>query len=355
MIPPNATANPTRVMFLPDSGPEIGGGHVMRCLTLAAALGVRGAVCGFAARPSAGRVLDAFAGPGIERLPVDEGDLPALVRQAETAAASWGAQVVIADHYGLNAHHEARLRGGGRRLIALDDMPTRPHACDLLVDATLGRTADDYNGLLPPDARVLAGPEHALVRPEFATDRQRVLARREDAGPARKLLISLGLTDLRGVTGRIAHLIRPVLGVIEADIVAGAGAPSLTWLKRLEVDDARIRVHVETPEMAQLVGEADLAIGAGGSSTWERACLGLPTVVLILADNQRALALALERQGAALAVEAGGEAFGQRLTGAFVRLSGDVGLRASLSRVSAALCDGLGAQRVADAIMALVR
>jgi spore coat polysaccharide biosynthesis predicted glycosyltransferase SpsG len=112
---------------------------------------------------------------------------------------------------------------------------------------------------------------------------------------------------------------------------------------------------VETLAMAGLMAEADIAIGAGGSSTWERACLGLPAIDLILADNQRAVALALDRQGATLAVEVQGEGFAGRMTTSFARLCAEAQLRTALSSASAASCDGEGSGRVADAILALVR
>jgi len=354
MIPPNATAKPTRVLFLADSGPEVGGGHIMRCLTLAEALRDLGAACAFVATPAAGKVLDGFAGPQVERLPADAADVQALALQAEVLARDWRAEVVVVDHYGLTAYHETRLRTTGRRIVVLDDLARRPHDCDLLMDSALGRTAQDYRLLLASGAMVLTGPEYALLRPEFAAARDRTLARRRDGGPLQRLLISLGLTDLFGITGRVVNLIRPALDAIEVDVVLGADAPSLTWLKRLAADDPHIRLHVGSLEMARLIGDADMAIGAGGSSTWERACLGLASIDLVLADNQKALALDLDRADATLAIDVRGEGFAKRMMTAFARLSGDEALRARLSSNSAALCDGLGARRTAEAIMALV-
>ena len=354
MIPPNATAKPARVLFLADSGPEIGGGHLMRCLTLAGALQAHGAVCAFVTRPDAAKVLEVFAGPEVVRLIAAGGDAQVLARQAEVLAADWDADAVVVDHYGLNAYHEGRLRAGGRRIVVIDDLADRRHDCDLLMDATPGRTPQDYRALLPAAAVVLTGPGHALLRPPFAAAREGALARRGGQGPARRVLVSLGLTDVRGITGRVFHLIRPALGDLELDIVLGRSAASLTWLQQLSTENPRIRVHVETAGMARLMTDADLAIGAGGSSTWERACLGLAAIDLILADNQRAVALDLDRQGATLAIEVQGDGFAQRMTTAFARLTAESDLRTALSRTSAALCDGLGAGRTAEAVMALV-
>ena len=355
MIPPNATGKPFRVLFLADSGPEVGGGHLMRCLTLAGALQAQGADCAFVARPDAARILDAFGGRAVTQLPAVAGDMQALALQAEALANDWGPQVVVVDHYGLVAYHETRLRAGTRRIVVLDDLAERRHDCDLLMDAAPARTPEAYRAFLPADALILTGPRYALLRPEFAAARQAALGRRETALPPRRLLISLGLTDLRGITGRVVNLVRPALGELQVDVVLGAGAASLTWLRRLAADDPRLRVHVETLAMAGLMAEADIAIGAGGSSTWERACLGLPAIDLILADNQRAAALTLDHLAATLAVEVQGEGFAERMTTSFARLCAEAGLRTALSTASAALCDGEGARRMADAIIALVR
>ena len=354
MIPSNATAKPPRVLFLADSGPDVGGGHVMRCLTLAGALRDLGAACAFVDTPTASEVLNGFAGPQLERLPAAATDVQALALQAEVLARNWRAEVVVVDHYGLTAYHETRLRTMGRRIVVLDDLARRPHDCDLLMDSALGRTLGDYRPLLPSGAVVLTGPEYALLRPEFAAARDQTLARRRSGGPVRRLLISLGLTDLLGITGRVVNLIRPALAAIQVDVVLGADAPSLTWLKRLVVDDPRVRLHVGSLEMARLIGDADMAIGAGGSSTWERACLGLAAIDLVLADNQKALALDLDGAEATIAIDVRGGGFAQRMTTAFALLSGDEALRARLSSNSAALCDGQGARRTAEAIMALV-
>jgi UDP-2,4-diacetamido-2,4,6-trideoxy-beta-L-altropyranose hydrolase len=123
-------------------------------------------------------------------------------------------------------------------------------------------------------------------------------------------------------------------------------------LRDLARDDPRVRLHVDAPAMEQLMLNADAAIGAGGSTTWERACLGLPALTVVLAGNQRAQAHALAARGLTLAVEAGSGSLESELRAGFTRLVGDAALRAEMSRLNMALCDGLGAARVADALTA---
>ena len=343
----------SRVLFLADCGPEVGGGHVMRSLALAQALTASGTACAFAASPDVARVLKVFAPAKIERRAIAAADLPATLDAAAAAAEDWRATVVVVDHYRLASRQERLLRRAGARIVCIDDLADRPHDCDLLVDPTLGRTAADYAGLIPSGAKVLAGPDFAPLRPEYAAAREKALARRRPADPPRRLLASMGLMDHLGITGRVLNLVRPVLGEVEVDIVVGAGATSLTFIEHVARQDARIRLHVDARDMAGLIAGADIGVGAGGASSWERAALGLPALTVVLAGNQETAARELDRCGATIAVDGRDKSFGEALPAALKRLIGDPALRESLSRTSAALCDGRGARRVADAVLAL--
>jgi UDP-2,4-diacetamido-2,4,6-trideoxy-beta-L-altropyranose hydrolase len=347
MIP--ATANPDepkaapRVLFFADAGPAVGGGHVMRCLTLADALQRNGAVCGFVATAAAVGVLDAFAGEGIERVGASGDSAEAIA----AAARRWRADAVTVDHYGFERGHEARLRAAGPLLMVLDDL-RRSHDCDLVLDSNLGRTAADYPGL-----DTLTGPAFALVRPAFAERRVAALARRAVTGAPKRILVSLGLTDIGGVTARVVEAMLPDLREARLDVVLGEAAPSLTRLAALAARDARIQLHVNARDMPALTAEADLAVGAGGSSTWERCCLGLPTLLIVLADNQRPNAEALAAAGAALTLEVTA-GFEDELRVALTRLREDADLRHRMSQAAADLCDGHGAAQVALWLLALI-
>jgi UDP-2,4-diacetamido-2,4,6-trideoxy-beta-L-altropyranose hydrolase len=347
MIPPAATprkpSRAPRVLFFADAGDRVGGGHVMRGLTLAQALRDRGAVCGFVATPAAAGILDVFAGEGIARI-AGAGDAAGLAE----AARDWAANAVVVDHYRFDAAAEALLRAPARPLMVMDDL-RRAHDCDLILDSNLGRTAGDY-----PGVQTLAGPDFALVRPDFVALRDETLARRAPNPPPRRILISLGLTDVGGITARVVHAVLPDLRDRALDVVIGAGAPSRATLETLAAQDARISLHIDTQAMPALTAAADLAIGAGGSSVWERCCLGLPSLTVILADNQRPNALALEAAGAAVTEEAAAPDFEDRLPAALHRLSADPIARAALIQAAARLCDGQGAGRVAERLLALI-
>lgn len=317
-----------RIVFLPDYGPAIGGGHVMRSLTLARALKARGARCAFAVGDETARMMQPFAGDDVEIW--DQDAWP-----DEPAAA-------VVDNYALTAADERTLAARGLKVVAIDDIG-REHDCDLVIDPGLGRTAADY----PGRAQVLAGAGYALVRPEFLSTS---ITRRGEG----RVLVSLGLTDVGGITAEVVARLATTSGWSAADVVLGSGAQSLEYVREVAAHDPRFTIHVETGAMAQLIASADLAIGAGGGSTWERACLGLPTLLLILADNQRPMARRLEAEGAVIALDVAGSGLDEAFDRELARLLADKALRGRLSEASRGLCDGQGAPRVAGAILALV-
>jgi UDP-2,4-diacetamido-2,4,6-trideoxy-beta-L-altropyranose hydrolase len=336
-----------RILFVVDAGPRVGGGHVMRSLTLAGALGGQGAACTFMGPPAVSVLLDAFA-PGAARLAApstEPRDLAAAIGVEQFDA-------VVFDHYGLGAaeHH---AMGQGRPVLVIDDLANRPLGADVVVDSGPGRKAEDYNGLIPDDARLLLGPNFAPVRPEFAALRETALAWRGE--PVQRILVSMGLTDIGGVTARVVERLRLRIGDTGLDVVMGAGAPSLAGLTKVARRDARLAIHVDTPHMARLTAEADIAVGGAGSSTWERCTLGLPTLQVILAENQRAAAEAMAAREAALAVDLAARDFDGQFDRALTMLLLDAKLRRKLAGKSAELCDGQGAARTATAFLQRLR
>jgi UDP-2,4-diacetamido-2,4,6-trideoxy-beta-L-altropyranose hydrolase len=139
-----------------------------------------------------------------------------------------------------------------------------------------------------------------------------------------------------------------MLGQLQVDIVLGTAAPSLATLASLASRDPRLTLHVDTRDMAALMAAADLAIGAGGSSLWERCCLGLPSLTLVLADNQQDAAAALAARGASEVVEEGD------LAARLAALVADPERLARMSEAAAALCDGQGAGRAAERLLAIL-
>jgi UDP-2,4-diacetamido-2,4,6-trideoxy-beta-L-altropyranose hydrolase len=347
---------PPRILFFADAGPQVGGGHVMRCLTLARALAARGAECAFLESRAAAPILRRFGWPAQTLLAMAGAeDLPGLVNWGREFADRFDADLVVVDHYRAGAAEERALAGPDRPVAVIDDLADRAHACQLLVDPGFGRRREAYAGLIEAAAQVLVGPDHALVRPEFARARPRAASRRARHDPLRRALVSFGLTDVGAITGRVAEALAARLGEVRLEVVLGAGAPSLAAVSALAARDKRVRLHLDTADMATLIADADVGVGAGGSSVWERACLGLPTLTVTLADNQAELVAKLGEAGAVLALDAREVGFEAALGAAWDRLVGDGALRWDLSARSSALCDARGAERVAEAIFDLLR
>lgn len=334
-----------RILFIANAGPAVGGGHVMRSLSLARALELHGAECVFLAPPAAATILEHFAPqmPREERASL----APDFIADAVSGIPF---DAVVFDHYDLSRiEHEAVA--GGRPTLVIDDLADRPLGADLVLDAGPARVEADY-ALLTEDAQLLLGPRYAPLRPEFAALREAAIARR--GGPVQRVLVALGLTDVGGVTAKVVDRLRQRSGQLSFDVVLGGGAPSLKGLTRVAAHDPRITLHVDAQDMAELTLNADVAIGAGGSTTWERCTLGLPSVLVVLAENQRAAAQALAERDAALVVDAADSAFDKAFDRAAVRLLTDSATRARLTAASLELCDGLGAERVAEAFLAVI-
>ncbi len=373
----SAVAEGLRVAFRVDASTEIGSGHVMRCLTLADALAEIGACCTFVMRQKPGNLEEAVRGRGHSAvmLPALQGSGTPTSGKEEPSHAGWlgthwdhdafetltalaGVDLdwLVVDHYALDACWESRVAGCARRLMVLDDLADRRHTCDLLLDQNLGRRPEDYAGLVSPETKRLIGPGFALLRNEFVRVRESSLRARAEREPM-ELLVSLGGVDADNITGDVLDVLAdmPEAGQWQVTVVLGAACPHAARI--CEQADAmsrraglRVEVIVGASNMAELMAGADLAIGAAGGSAWERCCLGLPTLLIVMADNQRPGARALEAAGAAICL---GEPHGVqgRLAGELRRLmkpGNDV--LPELASKAASLCDGLGTRRVLDCL-----
>lgn len=363
-----------KVMFRTDASIEIGIGHVMRCLTLADVLKERGADCEFICREHQGNQLGLIHERGYKThaLPiqdVDDYDLNNLNAAASMHAAWLGAdwradaeQVraeigstmadwLIVDHYALDSRWEREMKGQARQLMVIDDLADRPHDCDVLLDQNLGRTAQDYVGLVPQHCCVLTGLGYALLRPEFAAMREYSLGRRIEP-VMHHLLISMGGVDKDNATGQVLEAMKRCPFPVDSRIVVamGATAPWLDAVRAMAVEMPwLVEVRVNVSNMAQLMANSDLAIGSAGSTSWERCCMGLPTLLVILADNQRSGAVAMEAAGVASLL---GEkaSIWQNLPGKLdALLSGD-NLQLMRQRCLS-LVDGNGADRIVKILM----
>lgn len=355
-----------RVAFRCDASLRIGTGHVMRCLTLARALRARGHDCQFVMRDLTGHqgARVAAEGFGLTLLPPPSGErvakgtahadwaeVPWERDAAETAAALSVLDWLVVDHYAFDQEWESRALPVSARLMVLDDLADRAHDCDLILDQNLGRRAEDYDAHVPATAARLIGPRHALLRPEFAAARREALAARAARGRAlRHVLVTMGGVDAENATGAV--LASGALDRLQVTVVLGGAAPHLASVRAQVAALPGAALRVDVPDLAPLMAEADLAIGATGGTAWERCVLGLPTLMLVLAENQAPAAQALTRAGAGLSLGRMGEpGFDARLEVA-LRTCADPDLLMRLSTAAAGITDGEGTGRVVAALEA---
>jgi len=344
-----------RVFIRTDASSRIGHGHVMRCLTLAERLAGDGASVTFICREHHGHLIDLIERKGfpVARLPhPGPGDsltgYAAWLGVSQQEDALQTAQVVsgevsdwiVVDHYALDADWETPIRQLGGKLLAIDDLANRHHNCDVLLDQNLVAEIEHrYDQLISLETIRLLGPQYALLQSDYA-----VLAANRVAGGIAKprILIFMGGAD-RGTT------LKAVQGLLQlnpkdtaCDIVIADTHPDRAAIEDLVASCPLIQVHGSLPSLAPLMAKATLAVGAGGATSWERLCLGLRSVVVILADNQRAIAEELARRNL---VTIAGEA--ATVASDDFRHTLDKELHGGTPRLPMDIVDGRGADRVA--------
>lgn len=305
------------ITFRVDASIQIGSGHVMRCLALADALKNEGANCTFICREHSGNMLALIQskGHGVVALPIKEANTSLSSQHPRQEYLSWldatsdedAEQTItaiqslttdkpakpawlIVDHYALDRDWEEQLKPYCQKIMAIDDLADRQHDCDLLLDQTFGRDERDYQVLVPEHCTILTGSYYALLRPEFAQWREYSLQRRQQP-QLKQLLITLGGMDKNNVTGQVLTALAnsQLPSNCHIIIVMGEHAP---WLESIKAQAQQLpwstEVKVNVTHMAKLMANSDLCIGAAGSTTWERMCLGLPAIVMSIAANQSA-------------------------------------------------------------------
>lgn len=358
-----------KVVIRTDASLRIGTGHVMRCLTLAKALVEKGAEVGFICRDHEANLIDKIQTEGFEVFTLitknnshsersEESPAPKLahadwlsVSQQQDAndcqsilekiKPDW----LIVDHYAIDQAWQLALKPYYQKLIVIDDLGDRHHLCDLLLDQNYGATKSKYQGLVPEACKVLAGANYALLRPEFAQWREYSLKRRVQHPEVKTILVTMGGVDPDNYTGRVLQqLAKTELNTsTEIVVVMGATAPHLASIQQ-QTENMPLKTTVKTnvTNIAEIMANADLAIGAAGATTWERCCLGLPTIQLVIAENQRQIAFALAKDNIIVLMEQIEE-----LPGLVESTKANLN---ALSERSANVTNGLGCQRVVECL-----
>lgn len=347
----------SRVAIRVDASARMGTGHLKRCLSLAQALAQAGAQTQFVCRPldPVARQLLAAADVAVHWLPAAPGDfvpgadapphaswagVPQDQDAEETRQAldGWSADWVVVDHYAFDARwHHAVRNALGCRLLVIDDTADRALDADVLLDHNWH--ADHrvkYAGRLWREPVWLCGPRFALLSNAY----QRA-PRHAVHDTVRSIGIFMGGTDPGGASVRALAACRAAGFTGAVEVVSTSANPHLPTVQQACASDPAATLTLDQPDLAAFFARHDLQIGAGGGATWERCCIGAPTLALTLADNQGAVVPGLASLGAVCAADEAS------LADTLKRLVNDPAARRALSERASALVDGRGAQRVA--------
>tara|TARA_B110000008_G_C16943356_1_gene553407 strand:+ start:564 stop:1613 length:1050 start_codon:yes stop_codon:yes gene_type:complete len=294
------------VVFRVDSSEKIGSGHVMRCLALAKILKDNNSNVIFICRKFKGNLIDKIRSNGFKVFELalchqnsyrkssswlgiaQKQDAEQCLKIIKHSIVDW----LIVDHYGIDQEWEKILKAYCSKIMIIDDLADRMHECDLLLDQTFGRKKDDYLKLVPKQCNLLIGSNFALLREEFSSWREYSLNRRVNFN-FQKLFINMGGVDPDNYTEDV------LIGLnkcnfpdnLEVIVVMGPNSPNQHKVtKRGLISLFKVEVIVDPKNIAEIMASCDLAIGASGSSSMERCCLGLPSIQLVTADNQLLLA-----------------------------------------------------------------
>lgn len=350
-----------KIAFRVDSTSRIGTGHFMRCLTLADALKQRGARIRFVSRELPMHLRDMLAAKNMKLTSLDSyanasptddlkhahwlgtsqtQDAQATIQALSDQSWDW----LIVDHYALDACWESALRNTTKQIMVIDDIADRQHDCDVLLDQNYYADMQTrYIGKVPVHCQLLLGPRYALLRDEFRQKHEQIKPR---SGPVKRVFVFFGGVDTDNYTGRAIEALSEInISDLHVDVVIGAQHPRREMIQAACVKQGYV-CYVQTKRMAELMAAADLAIGAGGSASWERCCLGLPALLVALADNQVDIAKALDSIGACVYLGTKETANSLAIQRAITNLSDMYDQLERISQRAFSLVDGIGVERV---------
>jgi UDP-2,4-diacetamido-2,4,6-trideoxy-beta-L-altropyranose hydrolase len=343
---------PSNIAVRVDASSRIGTGHLVRCLTLADELKRRGAHLRFLCGSLPDHCAHLVTRRGHELVQIPSDPLGSELVDAEYSAAAladrrW--EWVVVDNYALGAAWETVMRALSARVFVIDDLANRNHDCDALLDQNyLPEGATRYLGKVPASCELFVGPEFALLHPDYRRHRQTLKARQ---GRARRLLVFFGGTDPEQMTElSLAALSSPGLSDLSVEFVCPGEPSRLRQFETLAAKRPNTVVHGARPSLADLMAQSDLFLGGGGTTTWERMCLGLPSLVITMAENQRQVVDCLAARGLVRLVGRSDTVTVDRIRDILLEEIQRDRPFVAIDEIMR-LCDGLGTTRTVDAML----
>jgi UDP-2,4-diacetamido-2,4,6-trideoxy-beta-L-altropyranose hydrolase len=257
-------------------------------------------------------------------------------------------KVIIYDHYGIDSRWEQEVKKTEALLVKISDNPSKKILADIILDQTPLRKPLEYKGLAKSGASILSGAPYALINKKFIALRKKTLNIRMHTTQVKVALVAFGGSDPINLTSTFLNQISSYPKKIKYHVVCGSCNPHIHQVESITRDLIRkgidVNLHIDTSEMAKLTASADIAIGSAGTACWERAVLGLPSIIVPFENNQLDVARALIGNKAAHVIELG--KFKSEIITAMHLLTNSIEVRKTLSYNSSRLCDGEGPNRL---------
>lgn len=304
-----------KIVFRVDASKEIGTGHVIRCITLAKELKKQGVACVFLSRNHDSNLFDYIEGNGFDLKILNKSNInlnnekskPSLLHSnwlgvSQTQDAIQTIELIkdlnpdwlVVDHYGIDYRWHELIRCYVKKICVIDDLADRKHDCDLLLDQNLVEDYKHrYDKLIGLKVTKLLGPDFALLQNEYADIRKRIHSRKL----VENILVYFGGSDLYNLTEYITDILLKIDYKGKTTLILDSKNPQLTGIKDKIKDKKNYEIYNNLPSLADILVNVDIAIGAGGTATWERCALGVPSFVITIAENQKQIAAEMHKQG----------------------------------------------------------
>lgn len=340
-----------------DASFKIGLGHMMRCLTLAKGLRNQGVAVTFICRDLPGHTksileknnFEVFWLPETapESTQVEDAKQTVDLLSHRSPSPDW----LIVDHFEFDATWEKVVRPFTKRLFVIDDLANRSHECDMLLDQTYDLDQTRYQRLLPAECRKLFGSSYVLLQPEFTVARAKI-AKKEPNFKAPTIHVYFGGANSDAQTLRYSRLLVQNFPLIRLHIIVHQDSSALDALVNLQKDyPGRIVWKKGVENMAEEMVGCDLAFGSPGITTWERACLGLPSAYLAVHVNQVEILQALAEKGFCRFFGLAGPTDEKTVVENFAHFLKDLSALGQMRHLTMSAVDGLGSKRVVSALL----
>ena len=298
------------IFFRVDASFQIGSGHIMRSLVLADIFKEQGCNVVFLSRLLDGNLIDLTEKRGFEVRVVGGDEENSNTARLDGLSCSQKSDanntivnfegklidILFVDHYELSIDWETLIRPYVKKIVVIEDLEKRNHNCDFLINQNFRNyTRNDYKDLVPEACKTLLGPQYAILSPEYRDFRKGISRK---IGNIKRVLVYFGGTDWQNMTNLALRVLsQDEFLFLKVDVVVGSNYPFLSDLGELVSSRPKTNLHQSLPNLAKLMSDADIAIGAGGTTTWERMSMGLRALVISLAENQMLTCELLQKEG----------------------------------------------------------